>query len=304
MNYIEEMNLATKIKYDNDFAYVLNNNDLFLSTEYKVIQSQTDDSFIKCMKLLYNGKIQLYYLTEECKSLESIISSINEENFIIVIINLFTSIMNVKNNGFLSIQNIDISFEHIFVENATYKVRLIYLPIYKEYDTNQFNFEKVLRNNLIKLVKDAPFMISPKIKQLLDNLENTNLSFDDLNIKLKENFLSIKGTKKIINDSQHINHLKIVSINAPVYMEFNITKNEFILGFKKELVDGVISYNKKISRVHCKINKYENQYTIMDLDSSNGTYVNNIRLHPHNPYIIKNDDIVRLANSEFKVIIE
>ena len=42
----------------------------------------------------------------------------------------------------------------------------------------------------------------------------------------------------------------------------------------------------------------------MDLDSLNGTYLNNIRLQTQRPVIIKNGDNIRLANSEFKVVIE
>lgn len=44
-------------------------------------------------------------------------------------------------------------------------------------------------------------------------------------------------------------------------------------------------------------------YTITDLQSANGTYVNKIRLQPNQPYPINNGDIIRLANSDFQVSI-
>lgn len=301
MNYFEELQFISKVKYDNNIAYLLDTDELFVPTEYKVLQAQTNDIFIKCMKLLYNGKIQLFYMTEEFSSLNSMISSIDEDIFITIIMNLFSNIDDVKNNGFLSINNIDISFDHIFIDCKTYKVKLVYLPIY---NNKQLYFEKALINNIKEFVYNSPIKQSLKIKQLIDQLENKTLSFDNLYFRLKEDYPSKIEIKKSSNKSQYNNKLKIVSMGAPVYMEFNINKDEFVLGTKKELVDGVIPYNKKISRVHCKINKKENEYTIMDLDSSNGTYVNNIKLQPKHSVIIRNEDIIRLANSNFKVIIE
>lgn len=301
MNYFEELQFISKVKYDNNIAYLLDTDELFAPTEYKVLQAQTNDIFIKCMKLLYNGKIQLFYMTEEFSSLNSMISSIDEDIFITIIMNLFANIDDVKNNGFLSIDNIDISFDHIFIDCKTYKVKLVYLPIY---NNKQLYFEKALINNIKEFVYNSPIKQSLKIKQLIDQLENKTLSFDNLYFRLKEDYPSKIEIKKSANKSQYNNKLKIVSMGAPVYMEFNINKDEFVLGTKKELVDGVIPYNKKISRVHCKINKKENEYTIMDLDSSNGTYVNNIKLQPKHSVIIRNEDIIRLANSNFKVIIE
>ena len=45
------------------------------------------------------------------------------------------------------------------------------------------------------------------------------------------------------------------------------------------------------------------QYMITDLKSANGTYVNRVRLTPEQPHQIKNGDIIRLANSDFQVVI-
>lgn len=70
--------------------------------------------FVKCMKMMYNGKVQLYYLTKGLKSFSSMISSMDSENFLTIVANILSDIIDVKHNGFLSCQNIDIAFEHIF----------------------------------------------------------------------------------------------------------------------------------------------------------------------------------------------
>ena len=82
-----------------------------------------------------------------------------------------------------------------------------------------------------------------------------------------------------------------------------VTKDSFVIGKNAAVVDGVVSFNKMISRVHCRITKENMQYMITDLKSANGTYVNRVRLTPEQPHQIKNGDIIRLANSDFQVVI-
>ena len=83
-----------------------------------------------------------------------------------------------------------------------------------------------------------------------------------------------------------------------------MTKDEFTIGKKQELVDGAIAFNKMISRSHCKIARQGEHFVIIDLGSANGTYVNGPRIQAGQPYPIKNGDLIRLANSEFQVSIE
>ena len=65
MNVLIENNYIKEMECGSNFAYILSDNNSFLSTEYKVLQSQAKSCFVKCMKMMYNGKIQLYYLANE-----------------------------------------------------------------------------------------------------------------------------------------------------------------------------------------------------------------------------------------------
>ena len=90
-------------------------------------------------------------------------------------------------------------------------------------------------------------------------------------------------------------------MNAPTRVEIVVSKDSFVVGKNASAVDGVISFNKMISRVHCRIDKRGSQYTITDLQSANGTFVNKVKLRPNQPHPIKTGDIIRLANSDFQV---
>lgn len=304
MNNLVEKGYIKELECGANFSYILEDDGTFSSTEYKVLQSQTDSCFVKCMRMLYNGKIQLYYLPKELKSFSSMLSSLDSESLIVIISNLFSDIIDVKNNGFLSCQNIDIAFKHIYIDPSTYKVFLVYLtlnqPVYDEYSS----FENEIRTELVKLISGIAVLSSPKTLQLSADLSNGTYSIEDICAHIKGKATSCGGQSEQHRETVQTGHLRIVAMNAPMHVEIVVTKDDFVIGKKAELCDGVIDFNKMISRSHCKINKRGNQYIVTDLQSANGTYVNKVRLQPNQPFCIKDGDVIRLANSDFQVRID
>lgn len=314
MNSLIEKGLINEMQCGSNFTYILSDDCTFLTTEYKVLQSQESGCFIKCMKMLYNGKTQLYYLTNSYKPFLSLIPSLDAESFITIVTNLLSDVIEVKNNGFLSCQNVDISFEHIYVEPTTYKVKLVYLPVSNHLFSEYSFFENELRTSLIKIISGVSTLSSPKTMQLASDLSNGMYQLSDLYRIMKGGKVQSKGfesqsngfntkLKDQIFDISSNSTCRIVAMNAPTRVEIQITKDEFIIGKKPELVDGVVSFNKMISRKHCKITRQNGNYYLIDLASANGTFVNGERLQPHTPHLIKNGDIIKMANSDFQIAI-
>ncbi len=304
MNMLIENGIISKADCGNNLAYVVNDNNIFSAIEYKVLQSQPDGVFIKCMKLLYNGNIQLYYLTNHFKPLTDILYTLDPNTFINVVSNILSDILNVKSNGFLSCESIDVSLEHIYVDPITYKIGLIYFPLSKRLYADSSVFESKLRSSLIKLIESLQSISSPETMQLARDLSNKNLSLEDIYSRNKDSAVyESSATLEQASIATHKN-VKLIATNASRPFEIVITKDEFTIGKKQELVDGAITFNKMISRSHCMIVRRGDRVVIIDLGSANGTYVNGPRIQANQPYPIKNGDIIRLANSEFRVSIK
>lgn len=62
--------------------------------------------------------------------------------------------------------------------------------------------------------------------------------------------------------------------------------------------------NADVSRIHAKIIQINNQYLIQDLNSTNGTFLNNKRLIPGVMYPLKDQSCIKLGESSFQVTIE
>lgn len=298
MNALIENDYIAEMICGSNFSYILSDNSAFLSTEYKVLQSQATGSFVKCMKMMYNGKVQMYYITKVMKPFSSLIPSLDADSFLTIVANLFSDIIEVEHNGFLSCQNIDIAFNRIYVDPSTYKVSLVYLPLSQRIYDDPSSFENEVRTSLVKLISGVSTLSSAKTIQFSADLSNGTLTIEDL-------YNRIKGGKITSSDgngaSAGCDSMRMIAMNAPTRVEVVVTKDSFVIGKKAELCDGVISFNKMISRSHCKITQNGTQYYITDLQSANGTFVNNVRLRPNQPYPIRNGDIIRLANSDFQV---
>lgn len=323
MYITEDSKLIREIKHGNNFGYILENHEYFKYTDYKVLQSQKNDVFIPCMKMLFNGMTEIYYLTDEYMPITAILSELKSDSMVTVMKNLLISVLEVKSNGFLASQNVVVSWEKVYVDTNTWKVKLVYLPINQEDSENYGTFINELRSNMIRLINNTIPDPSEKLKELIRDLSNGSLTLADICNKTKvvtpvepDINLANSNTATMSNNSNQRTFadiqdeefrrlfatMKIVSMNTPERVEIVVNKDEIVVGKKRGSVDVLIEFNKMISRQHCKIARRNKDVYIIDLESVNGTYLNQKRLDPLRPVQIKKGDMIRLANMDFQVV--
>ena len=95
--------------------------------------------------------------------------------------------------------------------------------------------------------------------------------------------------------STHIITLK--TVNADPEFVVLPDKYPYVIGKSKRSSDYRVSSNV-VSRVHARINLEGEEFTIEDLNSTNGTFVNDVRLKPHEIRKIERGDSVKLADIE------
>lgn len=77
-------------------------------------------------------------------------------------------------------------------------------------------------------------------------------------------------------------------------------KFPFVLGKSRRSSDFRVS-SDVVSRVHARLNCELGEFTIEDLNSTNGTFVNDERLKPHEIKPIERGDVIKLADIEFVI---
>lgn len=82
-----------------------------------------------------------------------------------------------------------------------------------------------------------------------------------------------------------------------------ISGDSFVIGKNNEQSDYWIDDNTNISRTHARILCSYGQYYIEDLNSTNNTFVNGIRIEPGVKQILEMNDVIYLANEKFVFMI-
>lgn len=383
-----------------NLIYLFQYDQMFSQTGYKVLQSQTDNGFIKCARILHNGKTELIYDVSGFETLSSLLAKLNPEIFQVVFANLVSMIQEVKNNGFMQYDNIETSFHKIYLDCNSYKVYFIYLPVEEQSFKNDFvSFEDKFRKNIIAAIDENANLVDPAVLKIRNSLsagfsmetvvegmkkkgQNTQLnppadspkcpdsapqrvkkripkqkkrvSFRPILITMIQliavalivcvYFLSsfsfliqiiidavvlvldilavililhkpksrkrsvpvntvfqtkCQGGPTELLDSIFVPSLMLCGLKTPQKVEVLIDKPEFIIGKNPESVDGVVAFNKAISRVQCKFLYEDSQYYLVDLGSLNGTFLNGARLTANVKAPVKNGDKIRMANSDF-----
>lgn len=77
-----------------------------------------------------------------------------------------------------------------------------------------------------------------------------------------------------------------------------LTKLPFVIGKKKESADLVLN-DYSASRIHARITMEEGIYYIEDLNSTNGTFKNGLRMHPYEKRRLESGDELKFAKTEY-----
>lgn len=287
--------------YNSNISYLLKENSSFSKTEFRVLVNKSSTCFIRCCQVLLNGQVQLIYFSERYVPLINMLSTMESVNCISIIGDLINNILAIKKNGFLSCQNVDVSLENIFVNPATNQSKIIYLPLSSKLYPNLFIFERSFRESLNKIIHSTNKIPSSKIVEFSRLILNDSNALEDIYTNI--NIINSYNHKEITTPNKTSESLSLVltSTNAPSSIQFVIDKDNYIIGRKESEVDGYISFSKMVGRKHCKINMENNMFYIVDLESSNGTYINGKRMLSNQPIEINNLDRIRIANIEFSV---
>lgn len=89
--------------------------------------------------------------------------------------------------------------------------------------------------------------------------------------------------------------------NSPEFEEIVIDKPDFVIGRLPDQVDHVCK-NNAVGKVHALITVRDGSLYIRDLNSVNGTFVNESRIESNKDVEVRDSDCIMLANSEYVLI--
>jgi diguanylate cyclase (GGDEF)-like protein len=92
----------------------------------------------------------------------------------------------------------------------------------------------------------------------------------------------------------------IIIRGQPQGHRFFLTQPEMIIG-RDQSADIVVS-DQSISRKHSKLTQNNGKVTLTDLGSSNGTFINDVKLEGGSARVLEKEDMLKMGNSIFKFL--
>lgn len=82
--------------------------------------------------------------------------------------------------------------------------------------------------------------------------------------------------------------------------DINISATPCVIGSMEKYCDRIIS-NELISRIHICIVRLNKEWYVEDMNSTNGTYINDVKLLPNQRSLIRDKDYLKIATVEYQV---
>ena len=267
------------------FGYLIDDSFGFSEADYNAMKKLKNPPLIRCMKVLHNGKTEICYEASALFSLSDALTTNKINDLAVVYLGLYDALAEIKKIGYLSVCNILPQMEKIFLDPKNNDIKLVYLPLSKELFGNQLVFEDELKHSFLRLFDRTQKMLTAREMVLKENLQSPNLSLKEIADHLKVQTVS----------KSHSRGLYLYSTNIPHPITIDVQKDDFVIGKNSAVCDYLLNISEQISRIHCQIRKDANGYSIIDLNSTYGTFLNERQLLPQRAYPIKNNDKIGIA---------
>ena len=299
-------------------AYILDDDAVFYGTGFKVFTSQEIDCLLPCVKSRWNGKMKLHYFTKGLLPLKDFLPSLNANQFRDVMLGVVRGLLTVEDNGFLSIKNVALSLESVYVDPGTGLPRMIYIPV-----TCNISGENVaevaaktcvLLRNCLSISRSAS-LAYPDLQRFLEqnracnfqgiisalNGEGVDLSSEYRVTKPDVDVVGGSGRPQTQTNGGADGRFVLIAKGNVQPSKIRLLGYEMTLGRSGSKASCVIYSSSAISRTHCKLLIESGRLFVVDLGSANGTFVNKAKLTSSEKIELKEGFELRMADVVYLV---
>lgn len=133
----------------------------------------------------------------------------------------------------------------------------------------------------------------------LTNLKGFAPSSKEINFNEEDTTVLSVIEENIQPEKKNLAHLVISDSGERI----DIDKEDFTIGKSLQKADYAID-NKSVSRAHLSVISRDGKFYAKDLSSLNGSFVNDTKINPQEETEIKNEDIIKIADTEMKFYID
>lgn len=310
--FLEQFEDKITVMKDNSMvAFEINDEELFYTTGYKVIQSFPGGGLIRATKSYHNGNIRLVYDVNELVPLAGLISDMEPEFYKGFALGIIELTDQISKNGFIQGENVCLDPEYIFINPVTFQVHLIYLPI-KQNTSMTMQLDSMEKDSIElikKLLMKFTNLKGESTKELFNYLSENKCDREEIRSIILGKSIKISETLESnnpVNPSNSVknipNSLILERIGGNQMLTLRIFAPAAVIGRDKGVAQVLIP-DISVSKKHCLLCKETDGWMVEDLQSSNHTWLGEDTkpLVPYKQYAIKPGDTLKIARFVFQV---
>ncbi len=289
---------------EKQLSFLFQENDSYFELGYLILNQAKLAGMLPYKRTQQSGKEKLCFKTGEVERLSDILPQLQEDEIIDVLYAVVFMTKRVEENGFMKKECIWCRYEQIYFDRESHMPLFAVLPITQEFryadGTDWLNgFEECLG----RIAEYLPEKKKQRVQQLIVLYKTKQIDTEEM---LEEMNHLGNGMSGLLVDSEEEmpmekpNRLELIYAGKEGTFRFRVEDEDFMIGREMDS-DGVLQVSMKVSRRHCLITKLNKNYFVQDLDSTNGTYVNDMRIPSYELMELEHNDVLCVGDVEFRV---
>lgn len=319
-------------------SFLLSGSDegLFYRPAFRIMQHPDVTCLVPCNLGQINGRIRFSYQTAGCQSVRDMMLR-EPKCFFQIALGLIDTMRKIDDIGFLCASNLRWTPDEVMMDRNSMTVSMIYLPltpegiavnpsILKSYldrlleqcvQVNQQLYGSAMGRMLIDTVRKSGDLeqLEKNLRQLAARVKESEAAAAREAAARKQEAQELPARGSGDEDEKRSRHglwpfgkkkskavqLVLAGQGEAGGLRLLLGEKEVVLGKSQEQADFVVGF-PKVSRRHCKIKVTNGICHVMDLNSTNGTYINQRRMPVNDWMAVEVEAEIRLANISFRIV--
>lgn len=292
---------------EGQISFLFQEQDPFFEIGFRILEQEQISQMLPWQRRRQNGREKLVFQAngENLALLTDIVPKLGEDELLSLLCGMISLNIKVEENGFLKKECIWYRYEHLYYDRVGGCLMAAILPISGElrYADGSAWYD-CFEASVTRIAASLPYSKMLYVRKLVQMLKMEKMSQEEVLEELQRIGGIASEGKAYVHGNGQGKMLKLLYRGKDKELEFHVGGDDFLIGRNADVVDGVITmeFSRAVSRKHCLITMMNNKYFVQDLKSVNHTLVNGIMIPPYELTELENNDILSVADIEFRVV--
>ena len=268
--------------------FLLTSEKLLDKEAYHFLENGTEQGLLPCSWIRFNDRIKLVYFTDSYDNLGERLPQMSLDEICQVGRKVLDRIKALEGNFSVSLENIVWDIDSIYLDEKGQAFGLCIPAVIPEESLNSQIYKKRVYALLEEMMEHTRGG-EEVCRQIEFQKERDFGNWDSLQEALE---------RRMPEEDEMI---LLKSVNTPEPQSCRIVHEKFLLGTDDEQVDGRIAGVNTVSPVHAVVGWNDISFYVMDMNSANGTFINDQKIAPMSQVPIGKGSVLRFADCTFNV---